>query len=108
MSFRTLVFLLALPIVAQAGAPPRGVDFSNYDMPVYTQIVVHIKAKVSARLGEGKNTRDRYFIIPFAYQDRANHPEHSHSLISVIRALAYHKQPNLTPALTTTTSSNPP
>jgi hypothetical protein len=101
MSFRTLVFLLALPIVAQAGAPPRGVDFSNYDMPVYTQIVDHIKAKVSARLGEGKNTRDRYFIIPFAYQDRGNHPEHSHSFISVIRVFADNKQPKLTPGLTT-------
>jgi len=101
MSFRTLVFLLALPIVAQGGAPPRGVDFSNYDMPVYTQIVDHIKAKVSARLGEGKNTRDRYFIIPFAYQDRGNHPEHSHSFISVIRVFADNKQPKLTPGLTT-------
>ena len=101
MSFRTLVFLLALPIVAQGGAPPRGVDFSNYDMPVYTQIVDHIKAKVSARLGEGKNTRDRYFIIPFAYQDRGNHPEHSHSFISVIRVFADNQQPKLTPGLTT-------
>jgi len=101
MSFRTLVFLLALPIVAQAGAPPRGVDFSNYDVPIYTQIVDHIKAKVSARLGEGKNTRDRYFIIPFAYQDRGNHPEHSHSFISVIRVFADNKQPKLTPGLTT-------
>jgi hypothetical protein len=101
MSFRTFVFLLALPIVAQAGAPPRGVDFSNYDMPVYTQIVDHIKAKVSARLGEGKNTRDRYFIIPFAYQDRGNHPEHSHSFISVIRVFADNKQLKLTPSLTT-------
>jgi hypothetical protein len=96
MSFRTLVFLLALPIVAQAGSPQQGVDFSNYDVPLYTQITDHIKAKVAARLGEGKNTRDRYFIIPFAYQDRGNHPEHSHSFISVIRVLADNKQANLT------------
>ena len=83
----------------RAAACPRDVDFSNYDVPLYTQIVDRIKAKVSARLGEGSNTRDRYFIIPFAYQDRGNHPEHSHSFISVIRVLADNKQPKLTPGL---------
>jgi hypothetical protein len=41
------------------------VDFSNYNAPLFEQIVNRIKAKVSARLGEGKNTRDRYFIVPF-------------------------------------------
>ena len=46
--FRTFILLFALPIVAQAD-----VDFSNYDVPLYTQIVDRIKAKVSARLGEG-------------------------------------------------------
>src|SRR6266850_6312014 len=101
MSFRTFVVLLALPVVAQAGSPPQGVDFSNYAVPLYDQIVDHIKAKVSARLGEGKNPSDRYFIIPFAYQDRGNHPEHSHSFISVIRVLADNKQPKLTPGLET-------
>jgi hypothetical protein len=106
MSFRTFVFLLALPIVAQAGSPPQGVDFSNYDVPLYTQIVDRIKDRVSARLGEGKNTRDRYFIIPFAYQDRGNHPEHSHSFISVIRVFADNKQPKLTPGLKKGTYKN--
>jgi hypothetical protein len=96
MFFRTLILLLTLPIVAQAD-----VDFSNYDVPLYTQIVDHIKARVSARLGQGSNTRDRYFIIPFAYEDRGNHPEHSHSFISVIRVLADNKQPKLTPGLET-------
>jgi hypothetical protein len=99
MSFRTFFLLLGWPIIAQAGSPPRDVDFSNYDVSLYTQIVDHIKAKVSARLGEGNNTRDRYFIIPFAYEDRGNHPEHSHSFISVIRVLADNKQPKLTPGL---------
>ena len=94
MFFRTFIVLFTLPIVAQAD-----VDFSNYDKPLYTQIVDHIKAKVSARLGEGSNTRERYFIIPFAYQDRGNHPEFSHSFISVIRVLADNKQPKLTPGL---------
>ena len=94
MVFRTFILLFTLPIVAQAD-----VDFSNYDVPLYTQIVDRIKAKVSARLGEGSNTRERYFIIPFAYQDRGNHPEFSHSFISVIRVLADNKQPKLTPDL---------
>jgi hypothetical protein len=94
MFFRTLILLLTLPIVARAEA-----DFSNYDAPLYTQIVDRIKAKVSARLGEGSSPHDRVFIIPFAYQDRGNHPEHSHSFISVIRVLADNKQPKLTPGL---------
>src|SRR5713101_6346541 len=94
MFFRTFILLFTLPIVAQAD-----VDFSNYDVPLYTQIVDRIKAKVSARLGEGSNTRERYFIIPFAYEDRGNHPEFSHSFISVIRVLADNKQPKLTPGL---------
>src|SRR4029078_4643425 len=82
-----------------APAASRTVDFSNYDVPLYTQVVNRIKAKVSARLGEGTNTRDRYFIIPFAYEDKGNHPEFSHSFISVIRVFADDKQPKLTPGL---------
>jgi hypothetical protein len=82
-----------------AQAAPGAVDFSSYDVPLYEQIVNRIKAKVSARLGETRSTRDRYFIIPFAYEDRGNHPEHSHSFISVIRVLADNKQSKLTPGL---------
>jgi hypothetical protein len=99
MFFRTFILLLAFPIVAQAGVSQGDVNFSNYDVPLYTQIVDRIKIKVLARLGEGVNTRDRYFIIPFAYEDRGNHPEFSHSFISVIRVLADNKQPKLTPDL---------
>jgi hypothetical protein len=101
MTGKTLVLLFGLTVVAQAGLPERDVDFSNYEVPLYTQIVDRIKAKVSARLGEENNPRDRYFIIPFAYEDRGNHPEHSHSFISVIRVLADDKQPKLTPGLET-------
>ena len=98
MTFRTFALLLALPIaaVAQTGS---NVDFSNYDVPLYAQITDQIKAKISARLGEGDNPRDRFFIIPFAYQDRGNNPEHSHSFLSVIRVLADNKQPKQTPGL---------
>src|SRR5882757_5473718 len=100
LQFGTWFALFALLFAAHtAPATPRAVDFSSYDVPLYTQIVNRIKAKVSARLGEGNNTRDRYFIIPFAYEDRGNHPEHSHSFISVIRVLADNKQPELTPGL---------
>jgi hypothetical protein len=95
--FRIFLLLLWYPLVAQAG----DVDFSNYDVPLYTQIVDRIKAKIAPRLGDGPLTRERYFIIPFAYQDRGNHPEFSHSFISVIRVFASNKQRKLTPDLPT-------
>src|SRR6476469_3765987 len=82
--FRIFLLLLWFPLVAQAG----DIDFSNYDVPLYAQIVDRIKAKIAPRLGNGHLTRERYFIIPFAYQDRGNHPEFSHSFISVIRVFA--------------------
>ena len=104
LQFGRLFALFALLFAAHtAPAAPRAVDFSSYDVPLYTQIVNRIKAKVSARLGEGTNTRDRYFIIPFAYEDKGNHPEFSHSFISVIRVFADNKQPKLTPGLKTQT-----
>ncbi len=99
MSFRAVVLLLVWPLVAQARLIQRDVDFSNYDLPLYTQIVNRIKAKVSVRLGEGRNTHDRYFVIPFAYQNDDNDPEFSHSFISVIRVLPDNKQSRLTPGL---------
>ena len=106
MTCRTFVLLLGLGLVAQAGSVQREVDFSNYDLPLYTQIVNRIKDKISARLGEGTNTRDRYFIIPFAYQNDGNDPEFSHSFISVIRVFADNKQPKQTPGLKTRSYKN--
>jgi hypothetical protein len=88
-----LLFSPCVPV--QAGLLKRDADFSNYDVPLFEQIVNRIKAKVAARLGEGKNTRDRYFIVPFAYQNRWNNPKFSHTFISVIRVLADGKQPSL-------------
>jgi hypothetical protein len=84
----TTCVLLFSPCVAVHGGFLKGdVDFSNYDVPIYQQIVNRIKAKGAPRLGKGKNTRDRYFIVPFAYQRRWNNPEFSHSFISVIHLL---------------------
>src|ERR1700730_10895634 len=90
-----LLFSLCIPV--QGGLLKADVDFSNYDVPLFEQIVNRIKAKVEARLGEGVNTQDRYFIVPFAFQRRWNNPQFSHSFISVIRVLGDGKQPSLTP-----------
>ena len=92
-----LLFSLCIPV--QGGLLKADVDFSNYDVPLFEQIVSRIKAKVEARLGEGVNTQDRYFIVPFAYQRRWNNPQFSHSFISVIRVLGDGKQPSLTSGL---------
>ena len=95
----TCVLLFSPCISVHAGLLKADVDFSNYDTPLFEQIVNRIKAKVAARLGEGVNTEDRYFIVPFAFQKRWNNPQFSHSFISVIRVLGDGKQPSLTPGL---------
>ncbi len=92
----TCVLLFSPCVPVHAGLLKGDVDFSNYDAPLLQQIVNRIKAKVAARLGEGVNKQDRYFIVPFAYQNRWNNPKVSHTFISVIRVLADGKQPSLT------------
>jgi hypothetical protein len=100
MAFRFFfVLYLSCFLTVQGGLINRDVDFSNYDVPLYGQVTNRIKSKISIRLGERRNTHDRYFIIPFAYQNEDNSPEFSHSFLSVIRVLADNKQPNLTPGL---------
>lgn len=91
------VLLFSPCVQAQAGLLKPDVDCSNYDVPLWDQVVNRIKAKVAARLGEGKNTVDRYFIVPFAYQHRGNKPALAHSFISVIRVFADNEQPHFTP-----------
>ena len=87
-------------IQAHAGLFKPDVDYSNYNEPLWDQVVNRIKAKVAARLGEGENTVDRYFIVPFAYQHSAgNRPALAHSFISVIRVFADNKQPHYTPGM---------
>jgi hypothetical protein len=93
------VLLFSHCVQAQAGLLKPDVDCSNYDVPLWDQVVNRIKAKVAARLGEGKNTVDRYFIVPFAYQHRGNKPALAHSFISVIRVFADNKQPHFIPGL---------
>jgi len=92
-----LVLLFGPGVSLHAGLLKADVDFSNYDQPLWDQIVNHIKDKVAARLGQGVNTQDRYFIVPFAFQKKWNNPQFSHSFISVIRVFGDGKQPNLTP-----------
>jgi hypothetical protein len=105
-SFLTGVLLLAMSFVAHAGWFDPEPDFTNYDVPLYRQIVNRIKAKVLARLGEGQSMHDRYFIIPFAYENEGNDPEFSHSFMTVIRVLADRKQPKLTPGIKTRSYGN--
>lgn len=93
MLLRTLLFLMVSSLAAHAGWLKPDVDFSNYDVSLYDQVVDRIKAKVSTRLGDGPNLRDRYFIIPFAYENDGNDPEYSHSFMTVIRVFADNKQP---------------
>jgi hypothetical protein len=101
-AFQACVILLGLSSAAHAG----GTDFSNYDVPLREQITNRIKDKVAARLGEGRNKQDRYFIIPFAYENKGNDPEFSHTFISVIHVLADDKQRNLTSGLQKKTYRN--
>ena len=89
----TGILFLALSVASRADSGKPGVDFSKYNVPLYDQITGHIKERVLARLGTGKNTRDRYFIIPFAYENKGNDPEFSHSFISVIRVFADGSRP---------------
>src|SRR6201993_3392280 len=83
----------------QAGLLKPDVDYSNYQTPLLFQMVNRIKAKIAVRLGAGENRRDRYFIIPFAYQNRGHSPDFSHSFISVVRVFADQKQPKYTRGL---------
>ena len=91
----TLVFITSVLFLAGCASGPDGhqVDFSNYDKTLTEQVTDRIKAKVEARLGEGKNLQDRYFIIPFAFENKGNDPAFSHSFLSVIRVLADGSQP---------------
>lgn len=102
----TGLLFVSSAIIAQADWFKPAPDFSNYDVPIYQQMTNRIKAKISARLGEGKNTRDRYFIIPFAYENARNQPEFSHSFMSVIRVLPDDKQVKLVKGIQTRTYKN--
>ena len=99
MALRAFVIFLVSSVVANAGWLKPDVDFSNYDVPLYEQIINRSKPKSRVALVKARNTRDRYFIIPFAYENNGNNPEFSHSFISVIRVFADDKQPKLTQGL---------
>src|SRR4051794_24821391 len=83
--WRTCLCLLLLSLPTHAASPT--VDYSNYNVPLSQQIVERIKARIATRIGPGKNERDRFFMIPFAYENDGNDPEFSHSFLSVVRVL---------------------
>lgn len=101
MYCRIFLLVIGFPLLAEAVAADQDVDFSKFDVPLEAQIVDQIKANIAPRLGDGPLAHERYFIIPFAYEDRGNHPEFSHSFISVIRVFATTKPAKLTPGLPT-------
>lgn len=101
-----MMFLLFTFCAVSRGEEIRGVDFSHYNVPLHEQIVNRIKAKVTARLGKGQNTHDRYFIVPYAYENSSNDPEFSHSFLSVIRVFADGRQEQKTAGLQTRTYQN--
>jgi hypothetical protein len=92
-----VVILCSLCWSAHGGVLKPDVDFSHYNVPLLQQVIDRIQEKVGERLGQGKNDRDRYFIIPFAYQNRGNAPEFSHSFVTVVRVFADGKQPKRAP-----------
>jgi hypothetical protein len=100
------VWFFSLSFVAQAGWFDPKPDYLDYDTPLYQQITDHIKVKIMNRLEDGENKRDRYFIIPFAYQNNGNDPEFSHSFMTVIRVLAEKRQPKITAGLRKRTYQN--
>src|SRR5262249_34680934 len=65
-----MLFLASCTTPSDTGK--READFTHYDEPLYEQMTDRIKAKVMAGLGEETNTHDRYFIIPYAYQNKGN------------------------------------
>jgi hypothetical protein len=80
-------------IVPPTGVTKENPTFDRYDVPLYEQIVQRTRGQIAARLGDKPLTRDRYFIIPFAYENDGNDPEFSHSFITAVRVFAYGKAP---------------
>lgn len=93
-SLVAVALFFVLSAFVHAGWFSEKPDFSHYDTPLYEQIVNQMKAHISARLGDGPNRHDRYFLVPFAYENRGNDPAFSHSFATVIKVLADGKQPN--------------
>ena len=93
-----IVFVPACSTVRPDGGK-RSIDFSNYDTPLYEQIKDRITEEVADRFGGKPSEEDRYFIIPFAYEDKGNSPELSHSFMTVIRVYGDSQQPQATEGL---------
>lgn len=90
------MLFLCMSLTARACWSNPAPDFTKHDVPLYKQITDRIRNKILARLGDGRNSQERYFMIPFAYENRGNDPGYSHSFMTVIRVLPDHKQVKLT------------
>ncbi len=87
----SIIGMLCMPACSAGGK--RSIDFSNYDTPLYEQIKDRITERVATRFDGKPSEDDRYFIIPFAYEDKGNSPELSHSFMTVIRVYGDSQQP---------------
>jgi len=89
-----VVFVVMSIMIAPAAFTKEAPRFERYDVPLYDQVLQQIRDKIAARLGNERLTHDRYFIIPFAYENDGNDPKFSHSFITVVRVFAYGKSPS--------------
>ena len=96
-----IVGVLTLCGALHSGWAKDELDRSTAETPLYKQIVGRIQAKVSAKLVKEPLTQDRFFIIPFAYENRGNDPEFSHTFLTVIRVFAHGRQRKAHPEFTT-------
>lgn len=75
----------ATAFVEHGVAAPDELNFAHADVPLHEQVLERIREKIAAKLGKERLTHDRYFIVPFAYQNPGNNPESSHSFMAAIR-----------------------
>mgnify|MGYP003694307851 CR=1 FL=1 len=87
-------------VPVQGGLLKADVDFSNYDVPLFEQIVQPHQGQGCSALGRGReHTGPLFYCCLSLTNDRWNNPQFSHSFISVIRVLGDGKQPGLTSGL---------
>ena len=91
--FPIATFAFCLFAAAPSTTAKEKPNFDHQDTPLYQQITQRIREKIAARLPDGPLAHDRYFIVPFAYENRGNDPAFSHSFMTIIRIFAEGSQP---------------